>query len=62
MRVIDIESDRTKEILYTIVGSIHTVDKILISTPNNNLDKEKKQTNQVIYKWLDIVQEDKINN
>lgn len=62
MRVIDIESDRTKEILYTIVGSIHAVDKILISTPNNNLDKEKKQTNQVIYKWLDIVQEDKINN
>lgn len=62
MRIIDIESDRTKEILYTIVGSIHTVDKILISTPNNNLDKEKKQTNQVIYKWLDIVQEDKINN
>lgn len=44
MRIIDIESNRTEEILHTTVGSIHTIDKILTSTSYNNLENKDKKT------------------
>lgn len=42
VRVIDIESNRTEEILHASAGSIQTIDEIPIFTSNDNLEKEKK--------------------
>lgn len=50
MRVIDIESNWTEDILHASVGNIHTIDKILIFTSNYNLEKEKEMEETKLFK------------